>query len=140
MTPQHCRVKHDPEQGTYGDCLRACIASLLDLAPESVPHFSHDGAVQDIVNDRMRAYLATHGLAPWWSHYDPAETIDDLLSIVGDNNPGIHYLLFGTTAGGEPHVVICKDAEMVWNPSWYGGKLVSAGLHGAWSIVVLVRL
>ena len=27
------------ENGDVGDCLRACVASILDLDPEAVPHF-----------------------------------------------------------------------------------------------------
>lgn len=30
---------HDPEKGMIGDCWRACIASILDLPCEEVPHF-----------------------------------------------------------------------------------------------------
>lgn len=140
MTPVHCRTKHSPDDGTYGDCLRACIASLLDMIPEDVPHFAHDGAVADVVTDRLREWLAQRGLGPWWSHFDADEPMDVVLDTMGANNPGVHYLLFGCTASGEPHVVICKDDAVVWNPSWYGGALVRAGVHGAWSVMVLARV
>jgi hypothetical protein len=30
---------HDPDKGTIGDCWRACIASILGVPAEEVPHF-----------------------------------------------------------------------------------------------------
>ena len=39
MTPVDMTVMHDPENGAIGDCFRCCIASLLDMQPEQVPHF-----------------------------------------------------------------------------------------------------
>lgn len=142
MTPVFCRVKHDPENGSYGDCLRACVASLLDREdnPESVPHFAHDGAVADIVNERMREYLATFGLAPWWSHYDPDLSREALLEVLSQSGPGCHFMLFGRTENDGDHVVICRDGQVVHDPAWYRAPLVKGGRHGAWSVVVLARL
>jgi hypothetical protein len=31
---------HDPERGFFGDCLRAALASLLELPLSDVPHFA----------------------------------------------------------------------------------------------------
>ena len=39
MTPVDQLFLHSKEDGVVGDCWRACIASLLDLPAESVPHF-----------------------------------------------------------------------------------------------------
>ena len=39
MTPVDQSIMHDPENGKIGDCFRACVASLLDLPLEKVPHF-----------------------------------------------------------------------------------------------------
>lgn len=33
---------HDPDNGQIGDCFRACIASILDLERDEVPHFARD--------------------------------------------------------------------------------------------------
>lgn len=32
-------TKHDPDNGVYGDCFRACVASLLEMELSDVPHF-----------------------------------------------------------------------------------------------------
>jgi hypothetical protein len=141
MTPVFCRVKHDPENGTYGDCLRACVAAMLDMEanPEAVPHFAHDGAIADIVFERMRAYLATQGLAPWLTHYDPTETLENVLEILADSGPGVHYMLFGRTAYDGDHVVICRDGKVVHDPAWYSTPLVKGGSQGSWLVVVFAR-
>lgn len=141
MTPVFCRVKHAPESGQYGDCLRACIASLLDMEadPEVVPHFAYDGADAEVVNERLRVYLATLGLAPWWSHYDPALSVGEVLSTF-TNARGPHFLLFGRTASGGDHVIVCRDGMVAHDPAWWREPLVQAGSHGAWTIMVLARL
>ena len=40
MTPQDQEFLHDPDNGMYGDCQRAVIASLLNLPRDEVPHFN----------------------------------------------------------------------------------------------------
>ncbi len=39
MRPQKQKYFHDPENGTWGDCDRTCVASLLCRDIEDVPHF-----------------------------------------------------------------------------------------------------
>lgn len=38
MKPVRQLYRHDPANGVYGDCWRACIASVLELPIEDVPH------------------------------------------------------------------------------------------------------
>ena len=33
MIPYKNTVKHDPENGTYGDCHRACFCTILGIDP-----------------------------------------------------------------------------------------------------------
>jgi hypothetical protein len=40
MTPLKQTIFSDEKKGTVGNCLQTCVASLLDLPIESVPHFS----------------------------------------------------------------------------------------------------
>jgi hypothetical protein len=44
MTPCRTLSRHDPDNGTFGDCHRCCVAAILDLAPEEVPHFTQSRA------------------------------------------------------------------------------------------------
>lgn len=40
MTPQKQTIFSDEKKGTVGNCLSACVASLLDMQVEDIPHFS----------------------------------------------------------------------------------------------------
>ena len=140
MIPVHCRVKHDPEAGTYGDCLRACVASLLDVArPEDVPHFYEDNCSGEEGMARVATYLATVGYVPFYTVYDGGNTLDGLLAFLGEQNPTAHYILFGGTIEGGDHVVIGYGGKIVHNPAWYGSSIVGPGSTGVWVTMVLAR-
>ena len=40
MRPQQQKFKHDPANGSYGDCFRTALACILDLDRDEVPHFN----------------------------------------------------------------------------------------------------
>lgn len=140
MTPVFCRVKHDPENGTYGDCLRACVATMLDLQPEAVPHFAHDGAEAEVVTSRLTAWLREQGLAPWITCYDPNETRQNVLDVLHEQSPGPCFMLFGRTVSDGDHVVVCRDGKVEHDPAWYGSPLVKGSVVGAWVVMVFVKL
>lgn len=137
MRYEHCRVSHNPEAGSYGDCIRACIASLLDLDAEKVPHFAYDNASAETVRERMDDYLAGYGLKTWWTHYPPDIDRAELLEMLSG---GIPYMLMGASPDGIDHVVICCNGKVVHDPAWYPSTPVKGGSHGAWSVVVLARV
>lgn len=60
MTPQEQEFPHDPENGIFGDCFRASLASLLDLPIIGVPHFLYDGDA-DKWTERLNAFLSPMG-------------------------------------------------------------------------------
>lgn len=39
MNPIDMTVMHDPDNGKIGDCFRCCVASILELPANEVPHF-----------------------------------------------------------------------------------------------------
>lgn len=62
MTPQDQEFLHDPANGQYGDCMRAMIASLLELPIATVPHFLQmaKGNPGDFWH-RVNSFLAERG-------------------------------------------------------------------------------
>lgn len=112
-----CRVKNDPPN-SYGDCLRACIASLLDIPTVDVPHFVRDGCEPEVTYQRVREWLADRGLVPMFSGYVASETPDDVLRFMGETNPGVYYILFSAD-----HAVVCLDGEIVHDPAWVRARL-----------------
>lgn len=139
MIPVNCRVKHDPDAGTYGDCIRACIASVLELDAEAVPHFAHDNPDENELWSRIRAWLRLSQLSPFIIQYPPMP-LAELLIVMGQINPDAHYLLFGGTASGNDHVVVCHGGELAHNPAWYGGSIVAPTSLDMWQVVVLTRI
>ena len=138
MKPCQCRVSHQPEKNQYGDCLRACVASILEVDPETVPHFFHDGCDGETAIKRLREYLKTFNLNAYYTIIDGSVKREEIYKYHKDNNPDIYYLLFGSTNTGE-HVVICKNDKVVHNPSWAGPSIVKPGSNGFWSTMVFVK-
>lgn len=139
MTPVFCQVKHGPENGSHGDCLRACVASVLDMTSESVPHFFHDGCEGDIAMERITAFLATLALSPFYCSYPGAWALQDILEHHRQQNPTTTYILFGAVETGEDHAVVCKGGEEVHNPSWIAANIVGPGSTGHWTLLVIAR-
>lgn len=57
MTPQDQEYVHNPEQGIFGDCFRATLASLLNKPIAEVPHFLHDNNGDKFL-ERLHEFLA----------------------------------------------------------------------------------
>jgi hypothetical protein len=139
MTPVHCRVKHDPENGTYGDCMRACVATIMDVADgDEVPHFYHDNCDGETGTQRLREWLRPQGLSSFIAHYDGSISLTALLSLMAIVNAETVYILFGRTTGGD-HVVVCKGGKVIHDPIWYPSTLIGPGSLGIWSIMVITK-
>ncbi len=139
MTPVICQVKHDPENGTYGDCVRACIASLMDMDPPDVPHFYHDNCDGVTGIGRVREWLNGKGYHLMITGIGGEISLENVLSGMGELNPDVHYMLQGRTSEAD-HVVICKGGEVVHNPMWYKKPLIGPDSGGNWVIMAIVRL
>jgi hypothetical protein len=139
MQPVICRVKHDPPH-SYGDCIRACDASILELDAEGVPHVACDGPSGELAFERLRDWLKTVGYAPFVMGFPGSVPMDDLLSDMQDHHPDIVYMLFGGVRGGGDHVVVCRGGKVIHNPAWVGCSIVGPTSKDQWQIVVLVKL
>lgn len=143
MTPAMCRVKHDPENNQYGDCVRACVASIMDMDAEAVPHFfdnidSSDEAGRIRANNHMREWLAGHGHALFQAHYPGSVARDELFAMMEVVNPGVHYILCGSVGLGD-HCVVCRGGKIVHNPAWLAMDIIGPCSYGAWSVMVIAR-
>lgn len=135
-------IKHDPENGMYGDCVRTCIACLLDLdSPEDVPHkhdpFVDGGQISWFNNN----YLHGVGLHMVTIAYDdcllPIKKFPDLIDALDLTDQ--HYIMFGTTKRGTNHAAIYKNGKLVHDPSPYGGGIVKADKNGYYWIAIIAR-
>jgi hypothetical protein len=143
MTPVFNSVRHDPENGLYGDCHRVCIASLLDLPANEVEHFC-DGTTQPPETwDRQERWLNARGLSSVNVVFPGDTLLEDIFTTQNLMNPDHYYILGGNSSIGCGHSVVCKGGEIVHDPS--GGGIVapmpdSLNPHGFYWITYLVPL
>lgn len=129
MTPQDQEFLHLPEEGSIGDCLRACVATVLDFEREYVPHFVVVG-IKAGDKDReedpgmkwweaLVKWLALHGLECWW--------IEDLELV--EYSKLNHLLVSGKAErpnGIFQHVCVAElDGHIVHDPNPARSKLIS---------------
>jgi hypothetical protein len=139
MIPAKCRVRHDTEEGTFGDCMRAVIASVLELDADTVPHFFHDNPEPEEGQRRVREWLSERGLAQFTMHLDGSIPLEDVLEFQGAQNPGAPIILLAQSGGGTDHVVIVQDGKITHDPSWFPCGIKGPNSAGYWSFTVIVR-
>jgi hypothetical protein len=120
MIPVMQRNRHDPANGIYGDCHRAAIASLLELPLDDVPHFCDaeselPGA--DPLQVRERNWLAGRDLTNINVIYPGETSLGDVLATVEAVNPGVMFILGGTSTTGCGHSVVAGCGRILHDPS-----------------------
>jgi hypothetical protein len=106
MTPCLQLVSHVPSRNQYGDCTRTCVAALLDLQPELVPHFaefSTTGFNEAEYRQRIDDFLTVHGLM--WVAVPIIGSVADVLATMEHNNPGVYYIMGCRGPIGGHHLV-----------------------------------
>lgn len=110
MTPVYQTIFTPP----HGNCLQACVASLLNLRLEDVPNFMltpgpdwYDGFV---------SYMLQHNLYPIYIDAD-AVTED------GRSPIGYHLIQGKSPRGQHDHVVVAHEGDIVHDPHPDGGDL-----------------
>ncbi len=109
MKPVDQQVLHDPDNGLYGDCQRACIASLLDLEPADVPHF-HETDNPATFWRSMNSFLAERGLFHLTTgavDFDQGHFLD---------SADCYHMIYGRTERGTLHAVVALNGEIVHDP------------------------
>lgn len=122
MKPQKQLFRHDPANGSYGDCHRTAIACVLDLDAADVPHFM-DGKHQCPADDShkaVEAWLNARGLTHINVLYSGELSLQQVLDTVRFSNPnsGPHvFILGGHSRNGLNHSVVCCDGQIVCDPA-----------------------
>lgn len=137
MTPVDMTTAHEPPN-SFGDCYRACVASLLDMRNDDVPHFFDDYAESTdgvLAHDRLTAFLRPRGLYPL------GFTIaDEHKNHWFDCLRGL-YILGGTTTRGTKHYVIATGrGTLVHDPHPTDKSGVGPDPDGTFCIVFFVKL
>lgn len=132
------REFHAPSIGRYGDCVRACFASLLELPLDRVPDLTKKMNKADSIGAALEIFsefLAKHNLMPITVPGGALRTFDATAAtpFVDD-----YHLLAGKAKGtGTPHCVVGRNGKVVHDPAPDGN-----GLEGSlddWLAILFVR-
>jgi len=130
--------RHDPDNGTLGDCFRACIASLLDLEAAEVPHTDAeitfgewDTMYRDFLHDRGYRKIALPLVA---------SSLEEALSITAGWADGLPYIFSGACRRGIAHAVIAQHGKIIHDPAgsaepYIFGPFTGDGRYGCEFIV-----
>lgn len=123
----------------HGDCLRACVASVLSMEADDVPHFFHDACDGPTGAERVRVFAAQHGLAPCYVTFPGDVPLPDLLEMWGNANGAVPTILYGRTQD-EDHCVVMLNGRVEHNPSWSNSPIVGPTSNGFWHALVFVQV
>jgi len=118
MTPHKQLFRHDPDNNIYGDCWRTCIACLLNVEPDTIPHFYNKDCQdpQQAQHEMNRFLEASYGVKEISIPFDGA-SLDAVQSNFKERNDNLYYMLTGTSANGTNHCVICYNGEIIHDPA-----------------------
>jgi len=131
---------HRPEEGLIGDCFRTCIGCLLDMPPESVPHFTELGdwkADTSLETQRLlNVWLEQFNLR--YIEY-PLEATEETLQIYLRHYFPDMYVHVGCSSKHGGHSVIRKNEDYIWDPSKDNSGCVGPMKDGYYWIGLLVH-
>lgn len=118
MKPVNMISRHDPDNGSWGDCTRCCVASIFDLPAEAVPHFCEfgkepagpDGELPS--EGRLRMWLKDRGFAVVWFQINRPE--DDFSEAALQ----FHHIRGGKTRRGTNHDTVYFGRKLAHDPQW----------------------
>ena len=97
---------------TKGDCWRACVATILQLPMDEVPHFLNEGEwpwnFLEWLDNRKLVWIE-------FAYPDGLDAYSELW--------GLHTIVGPSPRGGCDHAVIGKNGEMIFDPHPSGDGL-----------------
>lgn len=112
MRLQKQKYRHDPDNGTYGDCHRTAVAMCLGLDRDDVPHFLHDNTKNwSEFGRRVDEFLATKGMAMVQMPFN-ADSVTAICDTLRHSAPLVPCILGGTSANGTGHSVVVFRGEL----------------------------
>ncbi len=133
MIPVDQEFMHDPDNGVFGDCQRAVIASLLELPISEVPHFN--GVAKgdpEIFYDEIQKFLKPLGYA--WLVV-PAMSSH---LFFGTDVPIYHEIGGPSPRGKGLHAVVGKNHRVFHDPHPSRDGLL--GERNQWTYGYIVKL
>ena len=106
MKPIMQKNRHNKETGIIGDCLRACICSILEISDESVPNFVEDIDYPTI----LLQFLKDRNLIMRHSLEEPMDVE--------------YYMVWGLSPRKISHSVVYRKGKLIHDPHPDGGGVI----------------
>jgi len=128
---RECLVPHNPPY-SYGDCIRACVATLAD--DDSLPHL-FGSAQPSEAWAALKKHLKSKGKNLVLFPLDAQENPFDFMA---ENNENVPYMLLCETAAGG-HAIIGYNDQILHDPAWNKGSAIKGPLPnmGCWILGVV---
>ncbi len=95
MIPVYQKFKRDPENGIYGDCHKSCIASILKLDWDVVPHFVGEYPTSTAWESAVRKWLRDRNMGLCRLKFFQGEDLDWVLKYLWACSPDTYYIPIG---------------------------------------------
>lgn len=133
---------HRPASGQYGDCHRACYATILGVDLWEIPHFYDEGRDHADALPIFHELWKRFGIREITNVYDGSADLSILLRTSEHFNPGIPFILGGMSRNLTNHSVVAWKGEI-----WHDPSLDQSGIIGPmkpdghwWSTYILREL
>lgn len=133
MIPVKQTVMYQHEPRIYGDCMRACVASILDLPITEVPHFLEVANGDNYeFHDLIEEFLLSRGYAVLWQH--------DLAYHWKPGSPSVYHLMSGPSPRGEGlfHAVVGRNGASYFDP--HPSNAMLAGDKETWTCSFIIKV
>lgn len=145
MIRQKQLIRHDPDNGKFGDCYRTSIAMLMGMSAEDLPNFADDPDKSGLT--RCREWLRERDLGVLQVLYPPELELDAILSSIEHLSPGIAVIITGRSPRGDwNHCIVALNGKVFCDPATgKGGEHVLTGPaendgEAWWWVETIVRL
>lgn len=140
MRPQRQKYRGGPDCEQFGDCHRTCIAMILNMDRDDVPHFMADVSPNEPADSAAslgalnaeREWLAKRQLAPVSIPFTGDIQLSDILAML-ETQTTAPVILGCTSTNGTNHSVVVHEGQ-IYNPNF--GEVAGPMQDGFWWLTI----
>jgi hypothetical protein len=130
----------NPERTSAGDCFRACVASILELPLDNVPHFFQGQRTGSVISPEretaMQDWFGQLGLG-FVTLALQTNTPGQAMALFGNRYPDLYYILIGQTWKGVNHAVVCRGTYVAHDPARPTIGLAGPQTNGVFTVGII---
>lgn len=106
---------HSPDDGLFGDCVSACVASIFEMPPSQVPNFADEWQHHEGYVATLRSWLAQWDLTALFFNVPGAAYETTCLDLRAAGMDAFH-LIGGVSTAGVRHMAVGQFGRVVHDP------------------------